>query len=314
MKILALSGSLRSGSINSALLRAAARLAPPTLAVTVFSRLAELPPFNPEHEADPPAAVAAFRSQVADADALLIASPEYAHGISGTIKNALDWLVSFEPFAGKPIAVLNASPRARHADAALREILATMAADIIEPACIAIPLLGANLDEEGMLATPSVAAAIRQALSALCDALASSRPSITALNIRCAFRAKSWSETPFHEMAGAGKLSRASIENILSGELEGNGVLEYLLAYPNTEGLDVRFTGYERIVGKTGGLEGSFSVKHDGVFSPSSGVAGTLEIVPHSGTGDFAGVKGGGTISARKGEHGGEYQLAVRLP
>jgi chromate reductase, NAD(P)H dehydrogenase (quinone) len=170
MKVLALSGSLRSISINSALLRAAARLAPPGMTVTVFNGLGELPLFNADCEAHTPSAVARFRSLVADADALLIASPEYAHGITGTIKNALDWLVSFEPFAQKPVAVLNASPRAHHADAALREVLRTMAAVIVEPASITIPLLGSGLDEDGMVSSASIAASIQEALAALYDA------------------------------------------------------------------------------------------------------------------------------------------------
>ena len=171
MRLLALSGSLRASSINSALLRAAARLAPPSVSVTLFIGLGDLPLFNPDREADPPSVVGDFRSQVAEADALLIASPEYAHGVTGTIKNALDWLVSFEPFAYKPVAILNASPRAHHADTALREILRTMAAVVVEPASIAIPLLGAKLDEDGMVATPSVSSAIQQALMAVCDAV-----------------------------------------------------------------------------------------------------------------------------------------------
>ena len=170
MKILALSGSLRTASINSALLRTAARLAPPAVTVTVCGGLGELPLFNPDLEASPPGVVATFRSRVANADALLIASPEYAHGVTGTIKNALDWLVSFEPFAGKPVALLNASPRAHHADAALREILRTMAAAIVEPASITIPLLGATLDEEGIISDPAIAAAIQASLSALHEA------------------------------------------------------------------------------------------------------------------------------------------------
>jgi NAD(P)H-dependent FMN reductase len=172
MKILALSGSLRSISINSALLRAAARLAPPEMTVMVFNGLGELPLFNPDREVHTPSPVAKFRSLVADADALLIASPEYAHGIAGTIKNALDWLVSFEPFADKPVAVLNASPRAHHADAALRAVLRTMAAVIVEPASITIPLLGAKLDENGMVSSPSIAAAIQESLAALYEAVA----------------------------------------------------------------------------------------------------------------------------------------------
>ncbi len=171
MKILALSGSLRAVSINSALLRAAARLAPPEMSVTVFAGLGDLPLFNPDYEACPPNVVQNFRSQVAEAGALLIASPEYAHGVTGTIKNALDWLVGFESFAYKPVAVLNASPRAHHADASLRETLKTMAAVVVEPASISIPLLSANLDEDGMVSTPSVAASIQEALMTLYEAV-----------------------------------------------------------------------------------------------------------------------------------------------
>ena len=171
MRILALSGSLRAASINSALLRAASRLAPSDVSVVLFDHLGHLPLFNVDDDADPPAPVERFRSQVARADALMIASPEYAHGVSGTIKNALDWLVSFEPFAEKPVAILNASPRAYHADAALREILRTMAALIVELASVTIPLLGAKLDEEGMLDTPSVSTSIRKSLRALVDAV-----------------------------------------------------------------------------------------------------------------------------------------------
>lgn len=172
MQILALSGSLRVTSINTTLLRAACRLAPPGVTVTLFDGLGELPLFNPDCEENPPTAITRFRAHIAAADALLIASPEYAHGVTGTIKNALDWLVSFEPFACKTVAVINASPRAHHADDALREILTTMAAVIVEPASISIPLLGAQLDEDGIVATPAFAAAIRQSLLELCAAAA----------------------------------------------------------------------------------------------------------------------------------------------
>ena len=171
MNILALSGSLRAASINSALLRTAARLAPASMNVTLFCRLGELPLFNPELEAQLPAPVAALHAEVAAADALLIASPEYAHGVTGTIKNALDWLVSFEPFVYKPVAILNAAPRAQHADAALRETLVTMSAIIVEAASISIPLLGSSLSEEAMANDPAVSRAIRGALESLGSAV-----------------------------------------------------------------------------------------------------------------------------------------------
>ena len=172
MKILAISGSLRAASINSALLRAAAALAPRHMSIKLCSDIGGLPLFNPDDENRPAAIIARFRADVAEADALLIASPEYAHGVAGALKNALDWLVSFEPFAEKPVAVFNASPRAHHADDALREILRTMAAVIVERASITIPLLGSHLDEFSMASTPAIAASIQTALGALNDSAA----------------------------------------------------------------------------------------------------------------------------------------------
>lgn len=171
MHILGVSGSLRSASINAALLRTVQRLAPEGTQVSLFSGLGSLPLFNPDLEAAPPAAVQAWRAQVAAVDALLIASPEYAHGMTGAIKNGLDWLVSYEPFAFKPVAVLNASPRAHHADDALREVLRTMNATLVESACITVPLLGSGLDEAGMAQAPVVQACIRDCLAHLYDAV-----------------------------------------------------------------------------------------------------------------------------------------------
>lgn len=138
-RIAALSGSLRRQSVNTALLQEIAARAPDGVTVEILS-LEALPLFNPDLEPDPPHAVAAFRGCIAAADALIIASPEYAHGVSGVIKNALDWLVASEDFAGMPVAVLNAAPRAHHADAALREILSTMTARIVEKASVTVPL------------------------------------------------------------------------------------------------------------------------------------------------------------------------------
>ena len=173
MKVLALSGSLRAASINSALLRTAARLAPADVVVTVCTLVGDLPLFNPDLEtAAMPSSVASLRDQVAATDALLIASPEYAHGVTGAIKNTLDWLVGCEAFVNKPVAVLNASPRAHHADAALRETLKTMSAQIVEAASLTIPLLGANISEANMAQTPAIAHALREALSALYGAVA----------------------------------------------------------------------------------------------------------------------------------------------
>ncbi|MDD2761868.1 MAG: NAD(P)H-dependent oxidoreductase [Methylomonas sp.] len=156
MKILALSGSLRATSINSAVLRVVKQLAPASIEVGLFSGLGELPLYNPDLEHAPPAEALQLRNEVAMADALLIASPEYAHGVTGTIKNALDWLVAFEGFADKPVAVLNATPRAHHADAALRETLITMSATLVEAASITLPLPSAYIGEAELLAMPEI--------------------------------------------------------------------------------------------------------------------------------------------------------------
>ena len=172
LNVLALCGSLRKGSINAALLRAAARLARPGADIEIADWLGRLPLFNPDLEdviddVEVPRAVQALRLAVDAADAILIASPEYAHGVSGTIKNVLDWLVSFEPFIHKPVAVINASPRAHHADDALRETLRTMNASLVGERSFQLPLLGAHLDEDAMVASPEVAAVVADAVAGL---------------------------------------------------------------------------------------------------------------------------------------------------
>jgi NAD(P)H-dependent FMN reductase len=136
--------------------------------VEVFRGLSELPLFNPDLEAAAPAPARALYAAIADCDALLIASPEYAHGVTAVLKNALDWLVSFPPFVGKPVAIFNASPRSLHADAALREILATMSAKLIDAACLALPLRSTGITEQAIVESQH-APVIRQALRKLAE-------------------------------------------------------------------------------------------------------------------------------------------------
>ena len=172
LKVLALCGSLRQASINAALLRAAARISAPDADIEVADWLGRLPLFNPDFEnviddRELPRAVQALHLAVDAADAILIASPEYAHGVSGTIKNALDWLVSFEPFIHKPVAVINASPRAHHADDALRETLRTMSAGLVGERSFAVELLGVHMNEDTMVASASVAIVVSEAVAAL---------------------------------------------------------------------------------------------------------------------------------------------------
>ena len=166
-KILAISGSLRVGSLNSMLLRAAKRLAPADIEVDLYRDLHALPLFNPDLEAMTPAVVAELRARIISSDAVLIASPEYAHGVTGVIKNALDWMVGNESFVDKAVGLFNASPRATIAQAALRETLLTMSARIIDDACVTVGILGSGLDEDGIVRDPDINTSILRALRAL---------------------------------------------------------------------------------------------------------------------------------------------------
>jgi chromate reductase len=171
-RLLAISGSLRAASSNMSLLQAASLLARPPLEVELYDGLASLPHFNPDLDTDaPPLAVAELRARIRAADGLVISSPEYARGVAGSLKNALDWLVSAPDFAGKPVALFNASPRATHAQAALRLTLETMAARILDEASLTVPLLSKPLDAAGIAADPALALLVRNALAAFARAL-----------------------------------------------------------------------------------------------------------------------------------------------
>lgn len=165
---MAVSGSLRRNSSNSALIEAATRLSPRRVQVSIYVDLAGLPPFNPDLEGDrPPAPVAGFRARLQSCDAVLISSPEYAHGVPGVLKNALDWVVGSGELIGKPIALINASARATYAWTSLRETLTVMSACVIAPASITVPLDGRTLDADGIVADAELSAALRSAIAAL---------------------------------------------------------------------------------------------------------------------------------------------------
>ena len=171
LTILAVSGSLRRGSSNMELLRAAALLAPPGMRIVPFNGLEALPHFNPDLDrTPPPVAVTTLREQVASADGLLICSPEYAHGIPGVLKNALDWLVSGVEIVAKPIGVLNASPRSTHAHDSLIEVVRTLCADVVAEASVPVPLAGRHATAASILANPELVLVVRGALAALGEA------------------------------------------------------------------------------------------------------------------------------------------------
>ncbi len=174
IRVLAISGSLRRASINTAALEALARLAPDGVSVLVYRDLGKLPPFNPDDdvEDDPkPEPVETFRQLVGASDAIVIAAPEYAHGLPGALKNALDWLVASETFAGKRVVLINTSPRAFHAQADLREILGTMAARLMPEAFATLPLGARTVSVEDVLRDATCARRLKELLDALIAAL-----------------------------------------------------------------------------------------------------------------------------------------------
>jgi chromate reductase, NAD(P)H dehydrogenase (quinone) len=157
VRIIAISGSLRAASSNAALLRAAALVSPADVDIILYEGLGTLPHFNPDLDAEgaePPPSVRALRELLLGADAILISSPEYAHGVPGSFKNLLDWLVSAGELVGKPVAVLNASPAGgEYAQNAILETLRTMNWRVVEEACRVQPFVrrkiaGEVTDEE----------------------------------------------------------------------------------------------------------------------------------------------------------------------
>src|SRR4051812_20190202 len=167
--VIGISGSLRKQSSNAALLRAAARVSPDGVTVSIYTGLGSLPHFNPdldEEGSEPPPAVGELRQMLMAAGAVLISSPEYAHGVPGVLKNMLDWLVSTGELVGKPVALINAAAvGGSYAQSAIAETLRTMNWDLVDEASRMEPFVTRKivreLDDEQALAT------LRTAIAAL---------------------------------------------------------------------------------------------------------------------------------------------------
>jgi len=174
MKILAISGSLRKGSSNTILLEAAMKLAPAGVEISLYEKLGDIPLFNPDLDdldnGVAPPAVLEFRAQLQAVDAVLISSPEYAHGVSGVLKNALDWLVGSGEFSNKPVALINASPRSLHAHDALMETLRTITGTHVTEGKLTVSLGGRKLEPDLLAADPAIAGVLNATLAALVQA------------------------------------------------------------------------------------------------------------------------------------------------
>jgi chromate reductase len=175
MKIVGISGSLRAGSSNAALLRAAAALAPAGMEVVLYLDVGRLPHFNPDLDGIgdiAPPAVAEFRALLGAADGVLISSPEYAHGVPGSLKNALDWIVSSAELTDKPVVLINAAPSGgEFAQASLMETLRMMSARVLVEASLLTPFVRKKLDAQGNISDPEISRALGASLAALAAAI-----------------------------------------------------------------------------------------------------------------------------------------------
>ncbi|UJR85466.1 NADPH-dependent FMN reductase [Sandaracinus amylolyticus] len=168
-RVIAISGSVRAVSSTTALLRAVAHVARDhDVRVTFYEGIRELPWFDPDVEGDDAAdSVKQMRATLRECDAVLFSTPEYAHGVPGVLKNALDWLVGSGELYGKPVAVLNASNRAKLAHESLIESLTVMGATIVVDAAMTVPLAGKALDEGALASDPDVAPVLDRVVLAL---------------------------------------------------------------------------------------------------------------------------------------------------
>jgi chromate reductase len=150
--IFAIPGSLRSGSSNHAILNHIGGLMPVDINYNIYDHLAAIPPFDPgldnEH---PPEAVAELRSFITNADAIIICTPEYAYGVPGQLKNALDWMVSSSSFVDKPVALITASLGGEAAHAAMQLILGALSAKVIPEATLLVQFIRSKVNADGVI-------------------------------------------------------------------------------------------------------------------------------------------------------------------
>jgi chromate reductase, NAD(P)H dehydrogenase (quinone) len=172
VKVLAFAGSLRSASFNKALIRTAVDIAPENVSIEVFD-LEGIPPFNQDFEVNPPQKVVEFKQKIRNADALLIATPEYNYSVPGVLKNVIDWASrprANTPLEGKPVAIMSASigrfggARAQYV---LRQSFIYLNMKPINRPEVMLSDAERNIDENGKVTNEQTCQLIRQLLEAL---------------------------------------------------------------------------------------------------------------------------------------------------
>jgi chromate reductase, NAD(P)H dehydrogenase (quinone) len=170
IRLLLVTGSTRRGSTNSAALHTARGLLDGAAEARVFEGLAGLPPFNPDDDFEPlPPAVAELRREIADADAVVFCTPEYAGTLPGTLKNLLDWTVGGDEMYGKPAAWITvAGPgRGAGAEATLATVLGYINARVLEASGARVPVAREAIGPDGLVADAGVREALADALTAI---------------------------------------------------------------------------------------------------------------------------------------------------
>ena len=171
MKILGISGSLRATSSNTAILRAIAELTPKEIDFTIFDGLNDLPHYSPDiDDENSPASVVRFRELLKAADGIIISTPEYAYGMPGVLKNALDWTVSSGDFSEKPVVAISASPSWLGGDKALASLLMTLRAmnsKVVEETSFAIPTIRKKMNAKGQVADTETLEKLQSSLNSL---------------------------------------------------------------------------------------------------------------------------------------------------
>lgn len=165
IKILGIPGTIRQGSSNHKVLTIAAGFFPPQVEFSFYNGIGNLPHFDGAE--NPPSPVADFLEWVRSADGVFICTPEYAFGVPGTLKNALDWAVGGGEFSGKPVAFITASTGGEHAHESLEKTLGAINARIPQGGSILISGIRAKLNVEGKFSDPELSLKIKSVVDAL---------------------------------------------------------------------------------------------------------------------------------------------------
>lgn len=161
-KIIAISGSTRASSTNLNLIKAIANLSTDLFEITVFEGLTEIPHFNPDFDTEnPPQKVTDFRNILSAHEGILICTPEYAMGVPGTLKNAIDWTVSSMEFSKKPIALITASSMGQKGHQSLLETLHIIEANVSEETALLISFVKTKINTEGQITDQKTLTAIK---------------------------------------------------------------------------------------------------------------------------------------------------------